>query len=117
MSPDAAAPPEILAIDFEPDPATSAWPTVAEVTPRVVVIRAGAAELDRVGARSRLAFARRADGSHVTSGDLSVLDDLDDGTRLFVDGWLDRPLEKPGRPGEGASWDAAGFTPPDRPPT
>ena len=48
-------------------------------------------------------------------GDESVLDELDEGAQLFVRAWRERPLSKPDRRGEGLSWDAPGFEPPDRP--
>jgi hypothetical protein len=35
---------------------------------------------------------------------------------LFVDGWEQRGQGERGRPGQGLSWDAPGFLPPDPPP-
>jgi hypothetical protein len=50
-----------------------------------------------------------------TFGDEHVLDELDAGSQLFVQAWRERPLDKPHRPGEGQSWGATGFEPPDLP--
>lgn len=52
-------------------------------------------------------------------GDLppGALEGLDDGEALFVTAWMSRNQEAPGkqRRGEGLSWDAPGFSPPDPP--
>ncbi len=48
-------------------------------------------------------------------GDVRVLDELDEGARLFVRAWQERPLSKSDRRGEGLSWDAPGFEPPGPP--
>ena len=53
----------------------------------------------------------------VAAGDLpdETLAALDDTARTFVDAWRDR-LRPRARRGDGLSWDAPGFEPPDRPP-
>jgi hypothetical protein len=55
----------------------------------------------------------------IGSGDPApaVMGDLDDGESLFVAAWVRRMQELPAkqRRGEGLSWDAPGFTPPDAP--
>lgn len=57
----------------------------------------------------------------VTSGGVpsKVMEGLDDSEALFVTAWLSRIKEEPAkqRLGEGLSWDAPGFLPPDPPPS
>lgn len=91
------------------------WPVVSTVEPDVVVVRAPVEDLPEIARGARLVMARRADGEILTVGDESLLDDLPEGARLFISAWRARRIGKPDRVGEGQSWDAAGFEPPDRP--
>jgi hypothetical protein len=91
------------------------WPVAAEVAPNVVIVRADLSELPEIAQHARVALGRRPDGSTDVIGDEGVLDELDEGARLFVTAWRERPLSKPDRPGEGLSWDAPGFEPPGPP--
>jgi len=45
-----------------------------------------------------------------------LLTDLDEGERLFVEGWVARETRRAKRSHEGRNWDAEGMTPPDHPP-
>jgi hypothetical protein len=47
---------------------------------------------------------------------LELLTDLDEGERLFVEGWIARETQQASRSREGLNWDAEGMTPPDKPP-
>ena len=106
---------EILAVDLEPD-WSARWPLVASVPPRITVHRADPAALDQIAAHARLALLR--DGERTERrGDPEVLDQLEPAERLFVEAWTAAGGPKPGRPGEGRSWDSPGFQPPDRPPS
>ena len=78
----------------------------------VVVLEATAADLSAIADHAVLAMARRADGTVEIVGDKGALEGLDQGARLFVDAWRERPLHKQDRPGEGLPWDADGFQPP-----
>jgi hypothetical protein len=91
------------------------WPVVSIVEPDVVVVRAPMEDLSEIARFARLVMVRRLDGGILITGDESVLDELPEGARLFVSAWRERRTDKPGRVGEGQSWDAAGFEPPDRP--
>jgi hypothetical protein len=107
---------EILLVgDADRAEALDRWPVLATVAPDVVVLRAEAKDLPAIARHARLAMARLPDGGTRTLGDERALDGLDDGARLFVRAWRARPLEKPERVGEGASWDASGFEPPGPP--
>ena len=106
---------EILVVDLNPD-RSSSWPTAAGAGSRVLVVQADASALDELAGCSRYALARHADGRIERRGDGEVLDDLDAGERLFVEGWIARPTDKSNRVGEGLSWDSPGFEPPDLPP-
>src|SRR5680860_1168051 len=88
------------------------WPVLARASDDVVVLRAGAGDLDAIASRARLALHRLPDGSMEVRGDERALDALDDGARLFVEGWRARPVSKPDRPGEGLPWDAPGYRAP-----
>ncbi len=91
------------------------WPVVATVDPHVAVVRAHSGDLAEIARHSRLAMARIPGGGTRVLGDEGVLGELDEGARLFVVAWRERPVTKPGRVGEGLSWGAPGFEPPDRP--
>jgi hypothetical protein len=52
---------------------------------------------------------------YVTDVPTEVLDDLAPAERDFVAAWRTRAAKR--RPGDGLSWDAPGFAPPDRPTT
>jgi len=80
-------------------------------SPRVVVVE---------GAENELAKLRAISGvTVVASGDVppGVMGKLDEGEALFVAAWLSRIKEGSSkqRLGEGLSWDAPGFEPPDLP--
>lgn len=107
---------EILVVDYEPNATGSAWPITTTAPPRVAILAAGPEELPAIAGHARLAMARSGTDATVTVGDESALDDLDAGTRLFVEAWRTRPRQKRKRRGEGAAWDAPGFEPPDPPP-
>ena len=106
--------PEILVVDLDPS-WTGRFTVVASAPPRVVVLRADHDRLDELSARSRLVVGRSSDGTVEQRGDLSVVDELDAGARLFVEAWQTPRATKTGRLGDGASWDQAGFEPPDLP--
>jgi hypothetical protein len=91
------------------------WPVLARVPPHVAVLRAGPDDLPEIAPHTRLAVARTPAGGITAAGDASVLADLDQAGRVFVAAWHTRTADKPGRTGEGLSWDAPGFQPPDRP--
>ena len=63
-----------------------------------------------------LSIVRRDDGTTETYGDVGVVEELDSGSRLFVDAWQAHKPAATERPGDGLPWDSPGFTPPDRPP-
>lgn len=80
-------------------------------SPRVLVVE---------GTQNELAGLRAVPGVlAATAGELppTVLEGLDQSETLFVAAWLSRTKEGPSkqRPGEGLSWDAPGFVPPDPP--
>jgi hypothetical protein len=107
---------EVLAVGFREEGESSRWAVVSRVPPDVVVIRTEEPEdVSRIAGRARLAMARLPSGDIQVMGDEGALDDLDEGARLFVRSWRERPLQKPDRPGDGLSWDHPGFQPPDRP--
>jgi hypothetical protein len=104
---------EILVVDGEY--VVTRWPVISLVEPHVVVVGAPMEEIPEIARSARLVMARRADGEILVVGDESALEDLPEDARLFVSAWRERRTDKPGRVGEGQSWDAAGFEPPDRP--
>lgn len=73
------------------------------------------------GGQSELAKLRLISGvTVVAAGDAppDVLETLDEGEKLFAEAWLSQSEQgSKQRRGEGLSWDAAGFTPPDAPTT
>jgi hypothetical protein len=81
-------------------------PVVQVASPRVGVVRADAATLD--------GLRQRPDVVAVVEQVLpaTVVAELDDTERLFVEAWSQHGRPKQ-RPGEGRSWDAEGFEPPD----
>jgi hypothetical protein len=106
---------EVLLVGYAAElAALRRWPVAAQVDPDVVVVRADVDDLEEIAPHARLAMGRLPDGAVKMVGDERVLDDLDEGARLFVRAWQERPLRKAERRGEGLSWDAPGFEPPDR---
>jgi hypothetical protein len=107
---------EVLAVGFREEDDSSRWAIVSRVPPDVVVMRADPQDVFQIARQARLVIARLPNGDVRLIGEQGALDELDEGARLFVRSWRERPLEKPDRPGEGLSWDHPGFQPPDRPP-
>jgi len=91
------------------------WRLLSAVEPDVVVVRAPVEDLPEIVRAARFVLARGSDGEILAMGDESSLDELPEGTRLFVSAWREQRINKPDRVGEGQPWDAAGFEPPDRP--
>jgi hypothetical protein len=109
---------EVLVVDYLPADEGSRWPVIATVPPRVVVLRADADGLPAIAGACRLAIARGTDDRVEVVGDLAVLDELDDGARLFVEAWRTPRSSASAtrdRAGDGLPWDAPGFEPPDPP--
>jgi hypothetical protein len=107
---------EILVVDYAPDAAVSPYPVRATAAPRVQVLAAPSDDLISIAGRATFAATRGADGALDVRGDRTVLQELDDGARLFVEAWLAPPRDPSERPGDGLPWDAPGFQPPDPPP-
>ena len=106
---------EILVVDADAE-SSARLRLVATAPPRVVVFEVDPGLLDDVVAEShRLVIVRNSDGTTETYGDASVLDELDDSARLFVEAWRAPRGAKTERRGEGQSWDSPGFEPPDLP--
>jgi siroheme synthase (precorrin-2 oxidase/ferrochelatase) len=97
------------------DAATRGGRVVARVEPDIVVIQADAQQLSELARSARFAVSRDPEAGVQTFGDERVLDELDSGSQLFVRAWRERALDKPNRPGQGQSWGATGFEPPDLP--
>jgi hypothetical protein len=78
------------------------------VSPRVFVVMAEAQVLEHLSRMENVVAA--------TATDLpdTVLRTLDGPERQWAAAWNLRRIEK-SRPGDGLNWDAAGFSPPDRP--
>ena len=86
-----------------PGAAAPAVDVVHAVSPRVFVTTAPGA------LPAGVLFAGAAPPAEVLAG-------LDEGERLFVDGWLARQASADRiRPGDGEAWDAPGRLPPDQP--
>jgi hypothetical protein len=107
--------PEVLALGYTPPESNAGWPVLAQVPPLLTVLRADVEDLAAIARHARFAIGRHPDGTAERVGDEAALDELDDGARLFLDGWLERPVEKAERLGEGLPWDAPGFEPPGPP--
>lgn len=107
--------PEVLVVGYEPPESIPGWSVLSEMPPLITVLRAGPEDLPTIARHARLAIGRRADGSPQRVGDETVVEELDDAARLFLTAWLERPVEKRDRPGEGLPWDAPGFEPPGPP--
>ena len=107
--------PEVLVLGYAPSESTPGWPVLAQVPPLLTVLRAGLEDLPAIARHARLAIGRHPDGTTERVGDEKALDELDDAARLFLKGWLEYPVEKSERLGEGLPWDAPGFEPPGRP--
>lgn len=106
---------EVLVVGYEPPEGIPGWPVLAEVPPLLTVLRAGPEDLRTIARHARLAIGRRPDGDAERVGDETVVEELDDAARLFLRAWLERPVEKSERPGEGLPRDAPGFEPPGPP--
>ena len=80
-------------------------------SPRVAIVTCAPGELTGVRAIPGVTVISAGDPAP------AVMAHLDDGESLFVAAWLRRMQEMPSkqRRGEGLSWDAPGFTPPDAP--
>jgi hypothetical protein len=107
--------PEVLVVGYAPPENIPGWPVLAQVPPLLTVLRARLEDLPEIARHARLAIGRRPDGTAERVGDETVLEELDDAARLFLSGWLEYPVEKSERPGEGLPWDAPGFEPPGPP--
>ena len=107
--------PEVLAVGYTPPESIPGWPVLAQVPPVLTVLRAGLEDLPTIARHARLAIARRPDGGTERVGDETAVEEFDDAARLFLGAWLERPVEKSDRPGEGLPWDAPGFEPPGPP--
>lgn len=107
---------EILVVDYAPDAGSFPYPVLATASPRVQVLRASPADLATIATRARFAAAGGSDGQAEIAGDDAIIQELDDGARLFVEAWLTPPRDPSDRPGDGLPWDAPGFQPPDPPP-
>lgn len=92
---------------------------LSEHRPRVAVLELPAAVppaqlLVLPGVRA-VVTGKNADGSTALVGDAGALAGLSPGEELFLRGWLTSlGLGGKNRPGDGLSWDAPGFSPPDR---
>jgi hypothetical protein len=99
---------ELLVVLSEPHAAraVTGLEVVHQVSPTVMIVRRLPPEMDESG----VLYAG-------VDPPPEIIDALDDGERLFVEGWLARhSATKTDRPGEGLAWDAPGMTPPDLPP-
>jgi hypothetical protein len=81
------------------------------VSPRVLVVAASGSAAPELAAISGVSVVVPGERPREIPGD------LDETERLFVDAWITRmtELRSKKRAGEGLSWDAPGFVPPDRP--
>lgn len=113
---------QVLTIVDNAQDVVSALPAVrilSEHRPRVAVFDLPApvapAQLLVVPGVRAVVTGVSADGSTVVLGDASALGALSPGEQLFLRGWLTSlGLGGKNRPGDGLSWDAPGFSPPDR---
>lgn len=105
---------EVLVVGYSPGDEPSPWPVLAQVPPLVTILRASIEDVPVIATRARLTIGRRSIGVTEQVGDERVLDELDDGARLYVSAWLESPALKASRPGDGLAWDAPGFEPPDQ---
>ena len=102
---------EVLVVGYLPGQG-SGWPVAAQYPPDVAVLRASIADLPAIAQQAQLVIIRQPDGATERVGDERVLDELDEGARLFVSAWLRRSRPKTDRRGEGLAWDAPGFDAP-----
>lgn len=82
-------------------------------SPRVFAVRRTGPDMEReLRARPEILSVAAADVAP------EILADLSESEALFVQAWSRRMREATTktRPGEGRSWDASGYQPPDRPP-
>ena len=91
----------------------STYKTRQVISPRVFTVESTGAGLAALQERSDMT---------VVSGNNPLpesIDDLTESEQLFMAAWLSRwqKQEAKQRPGDGLSWDAPGFTPPDPPVT
>ncbi|MBE9066229.1 hypothetical protein IQ260_06145 [Leptolyngbya cf. ectocarpi LEGE 11479] len=97
-----------LATPQDLEAARSEFTVKQSISNRVFIVEADQAELERLRQLPEVAYAI---GGEV-SPDVKV-EHLTDAEALFVDAWSARQQQvKPPRPGDGLSWDAAGFAPP-----
>lgn len=82
-----------------------------EAPPRLIVVAADRGDIEQL---------RTAPGIVAVIEDAiptNVLESLSEAERLYADAWeARRQMGKKRRPGDGLSWDAEGFEPPDMPP-
>ena len=102
----------ILSVSAAAHAAPSALPAtlVQSVSPRVHIVRAEFGLVDRLRADPAVEL--------VTSDEVppEIMASLTSAESLFVKGWQSRREQgDKARPGEGLSWDAPGFEPPDPP--
>ncbi|MFI8536125.1 hypothetical protein ACIGMX_38475 [Streptomyces aquilus] len=117
---------EILVVSIGSDPCEgdaksevkdeARWPVVARLPPSITVFRADATHLPELSAHGRLALARSPQGEITSSGDDTLLHQLDETARLFVEAWKAGPRNKSSRPGDGRNWGDPEFQPPDHNP-
>ena len=81
------------------------------VSPRVLVVEASRSAAAGLAAISGVSVVVPGERPREVPGD------LDETERVFVEAWITRmtELQSKKRAGEGLSWDAPGFIPPDRP--
>ncbi|MFD8005280.1 hypothetical protein [Streptomyces mirabilis] len=109
---------EILVVSLGSDPAEGEvrWPIVTRVPPSIAVFRADTHHLPELSAHGRLALARSPQGEITSSGDDTLVRQLDESARLFVEAWRAGPSKQPPRPGDGRNWGDPEFQPPDQNP-
>jgi len=89
----------------------SAYRVITLLPPRVLVLQIDDEALAEIGRDPNLA------GVYVRDVPAEVIARLRPDEKLFVEAWIQQQASgNKRRPGEGLSWDAPGFTPPDAPP-
>ncbi|MDN3020620.1 hypothetical protein [Streptomyces sp. S.PB5] len=93
------------------------WPVVARLAPSITIYRADAKHLPELSTHGRLAIARSPQGEITSSGDYTLLRQLDATAGLFVEAWKAAgPRKQSSRPGDGRNWGDPEFQPPDQNP-
>lgn len=88
-----------------------AYRVITLLRPRVLELQLDDDALAEIGRDPNLA------GVYIREVPADVIDRLRPDERLFVEAWVQQQASgNKVRPGEGLSWDAPGFTPPDAPP-